>query len=122
MDNRSYNPQVMWAALMHDMAEYRTGDIPSPSKREFGISEQFDELESRILRSEGLPLPALSPEDARILKLADIAQGALFCLQEMKMGNSRMRVVFDRYMSYAKGMILLGDERELFDAIKEMSE
>jgi 5'-deoxynucleotidase YfbR-like HD superfamily hydrolase len=122
MSNRDYNPQVIWAALLHDMAEYRVGDVPSPSKREFGIAQQLDELESRILRGEGFPLPALSSGDQRILKLADIAQGALFCAQEMSMGNGRMRVVFDRYMSYAEGMILVDRERELFDAIKEIAQ
>lgn len=121
MSNRDYNPQVMWAALLHDMAEYRVGDVPSPSKREFGISKMLDEFEARILRSEGFPMPALSVEDGRILKLADIAQGALFCIQEIKMGNSLMGVVLERYLSYAEGMILIGVEKELFDTIKGMT-
>lgn len=121
MSNRDYNPQVMYAALLHDLAEHHTGDVPSPSKREFGIAEQFNVLEERLLRGAGLPMPALSAEDQRVLKLADIAQGALFCIQEMQMGNSRMQVVFDRYISYAEQMILVGCERDLFNNIKEMS-
>lgn len=120
MTDRNYNPQVIWAALLHDMAEYRVGDVPSPSKREFGLSNALDEFEARILRSEGFPLPALSVEDGRVLKLADIAQGALFCVQEIKMGNSKLRIVFDRYISYAESMILVGRERELFNILKGM--
>jgi len=120
MDNRAYNPQVIYAALLHDMAEHQTGDVPAPSKREFGIAEQFNELEDRILRSSGFPMPTLSSQDQRVLKLADIAQGALFCVQELEMGNSKMRVVLDRYLSYADQMMLVGIEKELFNTIKEM--
>jgi 5'-deoxynucleotidase YfbR-like HD superfamily hydrolase len=121
MSNRNYNPQVTYAALLHDMAEYRVGDVPSPSKLEFGISKMLDEFESRILRSEGFPMPALSVEDGRVLKLADLAQGALFCIQEIAMGNTKLSAVLDRYLSYAEGMLLVGVERELFETIKEMS-
>ena len=120
MVNRDYNPQIIWAALLHDMAEYRVGDVPSPSKREFGIAAQLDELEQRILRSEGFPMPALNPSEQRLLKLADIAQGALFCVQEMEMGNSKMRIVYDRYLSYAEAMVLVGVEKEMFESIKEL--
>lgn len=121
MSDRDYNPQVIWAALLHDMAEYRVGDVPSPSKREFGIAAQLDELEQRILRSEGFPMPALNAAEQRLLKLADLAQGALFCVQEVKMGNSKMRAVYDRYMSYAGEMMLVGVENELFQTIKDMA-
>ena len=120
MENLTYNPQVIYAALLHDMAEHQTGDVPAPSKREFGISDQFHELEDRILRSSGFPMPVLSPQEQRVLKLADIAQGALFCVQELQMGNSKMRVVFERYLSYADQMMLVGVEKELFNNIKGM--
>lgn len=120
MSNRTYNPQVIHAALLHDLAEHQVGDVPSPSKREFGIADQINELEDRLMRAAGLPVPKLFAEDERVLKLADLAQGALFCAQEMEMGNGKMRLVFDRYVSYAEQMILVGVEKELFQAIKEM--
>lgn len=111
--------QLLESALMHDLAEAVTGDIPSPAKREYGIGDQVSALEFRLLRDAGLPVYALNQTEERILKLADIAQGALFCLREISMGNSKMRIVLDRYMAYADSMVLVGRERELFDTIKE---
>ena len=114
-------PQAMYAALLHDMAEYKVGDVPSPSKREFGIAEKLDELEGRILDGAGFSMPVLSDVEKRVLKLADLAQGALFCVQEIEMGNGKMKIVLERYLSYADQMILVGKEKELFDSIKEMA-
>lgn len=111
--------QLLMAALFHDLAEHQTGDIPSPAKREFGIGGKVDELEQRLMNAAGIVTPQLSPEDTRTLKLADVAQGALFCSREISLGNKRMRRVFDRYISYAEELILVGREREIFNMIKE---
>ena len=109
---------LLKAALCHDLAEHQLGDIPSPAKREYGIGEQVNELEDKLLNSVGLSVQ-LTPDEARVLKLADIAQGALFCVREMELGNSGMKVVYERYRSYAEGFVLLGRERELFDIIHQ---
>lgn len=114
--------QVLMAALFHDLAEHQTGDIPSPAKRQFGIGDKVDELEQRLMRAAGIVMPELTPDDARTVKLADLAQGALFCVREISLGNSRMRAVLDRYLAYAQEMILVGRERELFNIIKEIAE
>ncbi len=114
--------QVLMAALFHDLAEHQTGDIPSPAKRQFGIGDKVDELEQRLMRAAGIVMPELTPDDARTVKLADLAQGALFCVREISLGNSRMRTVLDRYLAYAQEMILVGRERELFNIIKEIAE
>lgn len=111
--------ELLMAALLHDLAEQVTGDIPSPAKHQFGISEKVSEMEAKIMRLAGIDFPALTLNEARILKLADLAQGALFCARELSLGNSRMRSVFDRYCSYAHDMVLIGRERELFELIKQ---
>ncbi len=111
---------LLLAALFHDLAEHQTGDIPSPAKREYGIGDQVDKLERRLMLEAGIMFPELNPEDARTLKLADIAHGALFCLREMSLGNRRMRAVYDRYMSYAHQMVLVGSAKRLFNLIEEM--
>ena len=113
--------ELLLAALMHDLAEHQVGDIPSPAKREYGIGEQVSELEDRLMRAAGLVMPDLNTRDARTLKLADIAQGALFCAREISLGNQRMRAIFTRYMSYAENMMLVGRERELFNIIEEIA-
>lgn len=112
---------LLLAALFHDLAEHQTGDIPSPAKREYGIGDQVDKLERRLMLEAGVVFPELSPEDARTLKLADIAHGALFCLREMSLGNRRMRAVYDRYMSYAHQLVLSGNAKQLFNLIEELS-
>ena len=113
--------QLIKAALYHDLAEQYTGDTPSPVKRECGIGEQIDQLERRFMVEAGVIYPELTPEETRTLKLADIAHGALFCLREMSLGNRRMRAVYNRYISYAHQMVLLGTEKQLFNLIEEMS-
>jgi 5'-deoxynucleotidase YfbR-like HD superfamily hydrolase len=108
---------LLKAALYHDLSEAVTGDIPSPAKREYGIGEQVEELEKRLMSEAGLRFPYLSKQDSRVLKLADIAQGALFCAREVELGNRKMSLIYARYISYAEDMILVGRERELFDFI-----
>lgn len=118
------NPQasreLLYAALVHDLAEQHIGDIPSPTKRSLELSGALDKLESSLIFAHLGARPELTPEDQRTLKLADIAQGALKCVREIELGNARMRVVYDRYMAYANGMVLLGREAELFNTIKSM--
>ena len=111
---------LIFAALVHDLAEHQTGDLPSPSKRQFGITEQFSALEDRLLETSGWGLEGLTPEEARTLKLADVAQGAMYCAEEIISGNTRMKVVFDRYVSYAEELMLVGFEKTLFNDIKEL--
>jgi 5'-deoxynucleotidase YfbR-like HD superfamily hydrolase len=120
LDPNATRPLLL-AALFHDLAEHQTGDIPSPAKREYGIGDQVDKLERRLMLEAGIVFPELSPEDARTLKLADIAHGALFCLREMSLGNRRMRAVYDRYMSYAHQLVLSGNAKQLFNLIEELS-
>lgn len=119
--NPSASRELLVAALVHDLAEHQTGDIPSPAKRQFGIGDKVDELEQRLMRSAGITVPDLSPEESRTLKLADLAQGAIFCAREISLGNSRMRVVLDRYMAYAQEMMPSGRELELFYTVKELA-
>lgn len=111
--------EVLAAALVHDLSEHITGDIPSPAKREYGIGDQVNRLEESLLRSVGLSMPILSDGEIRTLKLADIFQGMLFCARELSLGNSRMREVFDNYVSYAEAMRPVEQELELFNIIKE---
>lgn len=113
--------RLLMAALTHDLAEQLTGDIPSPAKRDLNIGADLEDLERDVMRTAGFPQPVLGPSELRTLKLADLAQGALTCVRELQLGNSRMRIVLDRYISYAEKMNLQGVEAELFNTIKEMA-
>jgi 5'-deoxynucleotidase YfbR-like HD superfamily hydrolase len=120
LDPQASRPLLI-AALTHDLAEHVTGDIPSPAKREYGIGDQVNELEQRLLNSVGLGVPMLYHHEARILKLADILQGMLFCARELSLGNRRMRAVFNNYVSYAEAMKPVDRERVIFEIIKEQA-
>jgi len=113
-----HNPSasLLEGALIHDLAEFQLGDIPSPAKREYGIGDQVNALEARLLEAVGFEVD-LEPFEARILKLADIAQGAMFCVRERELGNKGIQIVYERYKSYAEAFVLSGLERELFDLI-----
>lgn len=108
------------AALLHDMAEQRTGDIPSPAKRELGIGGDLEAIEHRILEENGFAFPNLSDEDQLTLKLADVAHGALKCAREVNMGNSTMRIVYDRFMIYAGQLPKNVRATVLFNTIRSM--
>lgn len=108
--------QLLKAALFHDLAEHVTGDIPSPSKKKYGIGEQVSELEDTLLRDVGFEIK-LDAHDKRCLKFADIFQGALFCVRELQLGNEGLRIVYLRYKSYAEDMIPTGKEKEMLEII-----
>ena len=112
---------LLMAALFHDLSEHVTGDIPSPAKREYGITSQISDLENKLMFEAGIQFPDLNERDKRTLKLADIAHGALFCVQEMSMGNSQMRAILNTYLSYARQFVLATRESELFNIIEEMA-
>jgi 5'-deoxynucleotidase YfbR-like HD superfamily hydrolase len=111
---------LLKAALYHDLAEQVVGDIPSPAKRRFDLGKRLDELEHAVIREAGIEQPELNDEEVRVLKLADIAQGALFCAREVQLGNVRLVPVFARYLKYAIEMNLEGREAHLFTAISEI--
>ena len=115
----SCSRELLVAALAHDLAEHVLGDIPAPAKRQFGIGEQVNELEDKLLADAGFDLQ-LTDEEWRILKFGDIFQGMIKCGREISLGNSKLRDVFDRYCSYAEERMPTGRERELFNIIKEM--
>lgn len=111
---------LLKAALYHDLAEQVVGDIPSPAKRRFDLSERLEQLEFDVIEQAGIQQPMLTAEEARVLKLADIAQGALFCAREVQLGNVRLAPVFQRYMGYAIEKGLEGREAQVFTAISEI--
>lgn len=119
--NPNASRSLLMAALFHDLSEHVTGDIPSPAKREYGINSQVSDLENKLMFEAGIQFPDLTDPDKRILKLADIAHGALFCVQEMNMGNSQMASILNTYLSYARQFILTGAESELFNIIEDMT-
>ena len=62
---------LLLAALMHDLAEQATGDIPSPAKRELNIGANLEHLEHEIIGGSGLSFPHLTTAEKRTLTPED---------------------------------------------------
>ncbi|CAB4132210.1 HD domain containing protein [uncultured Caudovirales phage] len=109
---------LLLAALVHDISEHITGDIPSPAKKEYGIGEQVTHLEEHLMTQAGWEIEPLTLKEKRTLKMADIAQGAIFCAREVNRGNKALLSIYHKYIGYAEAYVLQGREVELFNIIK----
>lgn len=118
---------LLMAALVSDLPEWISGDMPAPGKRNFpevtindcgrnrsvSFRELWNELDQRRLEEVGLDWEhKLEPRQRKWLKLADAMEGCLFCIKERMMGNryieGRCYVNFRKYIDD----VLNGDEPE----------
>lgn len=79
--NNTASPELLRECLMHDTAEYFTGDVPFTVKRDnVAVKTQMDLMED-VARRESLLLGpiVLSDHDKAVLKLADTLDGLLWC-------------------------------------------
>ena len=111
---------LLMAAMFHDLSEHKTGDIPSPAKKEYKITEQVTSLENDLMVSAGIQFPTLTEQEERTLKLADIASGMIYCIQEAQMGNVKMLKILETYSGYAASKVLVDKEEDLFIHIEEL--
>lgn len=115
--------RLLAAAVLHDLVELDWGDLPSPVKRLLSRSARqrasFSELEADTYRVlPQLAPPALTAEERRLLKLADVFEGMLYCCTERAAGNrGPIRLVYRNYASYARPLIRTAEERVLFRQI-----
>ena len=112
---------IIYAALLHDLAEQVTGDIPSPQSRKLkedpSFKSKYEKIEDEILEKNSLPLPKLNETEKLTLKFADIMHGALTCIQEMRLGNNTQQIkhVYNTYIDYAYDLIGLCMNRSIPD-------
>lgn len=111
---------LIMAALFHDLGEQILGDIPSPTKRKIDPEGRLDTYEATIMQEHGVVMPELTAYEQRVLKLADIASGMLFCGREMSLGNQGAELWYQRYLSYANEMELTNREEQVFESIGRM--
>lgn len=78
---------LLISALGHDAGERKTGDMPSPTKRQLGLYDRLDEMERVSVLRAGFSLPALTSDEAYILKMSDLLDGCFHCLREAMLGN-----------------------------------
>lgn len=95
---------LIMAALAHDLAEHRTGDIPSPAKRRLGVGDMFHQYEMEEINFAGLGsyFEELTEGEELVLKLADMMDGMAHCIRERNLGNRNVIVIFWRFLQYTK--------------------
>lgn len=114
---------LLKAALIHDLFEGRSGDIPAPFKRQMGIDEKHLEAEWKYFHDnfrDQLPVLAAlrgDPQIAAIVRVADRLEGCIFLATEWMSGNRYAGRMYspgsparDMVMSLGRAWIQLRDE------------
>lgn len=80
---------VLVRALMHDVPEYYTGDVPAPFKWDNTEAKSaLNTGELRYIRANDIPHPELDIYELALLKLADMLDLVLSSLEEVNRGNA----------------------------------
>lgn len=108
MDKSRLTVSLLMAALNHDWAEQRLGDIPGNVKNQLPpyqidnetvpFQKVWGDLEAKELAPFGLDYEAgLNAKEIYILKISDLADGCLFCIRERAMGNKLITEVYNNF-------------------------
>lgn len=97
---RSPSNALLEAALIHDMAELVTGDIPAPTK--LSNPPSLEQEDSILHRMYGSTMPPLTSEEDTLLMLADKLEGYLYSADHP---DRAMANVYDRYRSYVERIL-----------------
>lgn len=84
---------VFAAALVHDLHEWWTGDVPAPCKwAHEGLEKELRTVEAQFDAAHGLDIVLLD-RDRALLKWCDQAELALYAFEQRMMGNMFMAEV-----------------------------
>jgi len=97
-------PSLLKAALLHDVGEYYTGDIPSNVKWAYeDFNNMLAEIERDYLFNNNIHFPELTFQEEFILKTADILDLCLKCKAEFRMGNEGAGEIHTRALAALEG-------------------
>ena len=94
---------LLRAALLHDLPEVVTGDVPAPAKWDnAALSAALDMAEQAFHEAHGTAdvMSALTLEEHDLLKFADMAELVLYTLAEAALGNRAALVVARRGIAH----------------------
>lgn len=117
--------EVILAALSHDLAEHLVGDVSSPTKRLYPeLKNAVDLAENALLNNAQLNFESLlTSEEKRILKLADMFDGMMFCIRERSMGSKVVIPIYENFYNYTVEILKEElTEYKLFSSIRYLWE
>jgi 5'-deoxynucleotidase YfbR-like HD superfamily hydrolase len=98
------------AALLHDVAEQFTGDIPATAKwANPGLAKEANKAEELFwgkINSLNGTFPALKATEQLKLKIADMMELLWYCIEEERLGNRNFKEVFVRGVKYMQDLML----------------
>lgn len=115
--------EVLLAALCHDLAEHKVGDMAAPVKRAYPeLKEKLQKMEDVLLQQHSLDFEAgLTDAERHAVKAADCMDGMLYCVRERRMGGD-VRGIYNNFVSYVEQIYdqLPEEGVEVFRAIKQL--
>lgn len=108
MTDRQITAKLLMAAMVHDMGEYVSGDIPSPVKHGAGLAfkDIINAIEDKAMHDiHGKEWEALSDWEYLLLKTADNLDGLFKCIDERSLSNKGVIFIGDKYAEYLEAQL-----------------
>ncbi len=98
--NPKCSKELLLAALTHDAAEYKTGDVPFPAKKEFPeLGHMLRAIEEEWEVENGVRFD-LGSEEKIQLKIADTLEGMWFCIHQVRLGHINAKRPFRKWRKF----------------------
>jgi len=95
---------MLLAAMQHDLAEFKTGDIPSPTKNALGGDRVRAMEENYLLSMDAHSLFEVEGDESEglrgILTFADAADGLIRAAAECRLRNTDFEEAYENYRLY----------------------
>lgn len=93
---------LILAALLHDVPECETGDIPATAKwANPDLEKELRRVERSFERLHGFNIE-LTREEEEVLKIADMIELVYFCVEQRRLGNTSIYPILDRGVRYLR--------------------
>lgn len=122
LTNGQVSQRLVTGALFHDMGEYATGDLPSPTKRALPTEtrELLEGMEAlAVAKIHYWYAEDMTENERFLLKIADNLDGLIKSMEEYHMGNNLMRDCCDNYANYLDDTIRGREHDQVFMIVTE---
>ncbi len=100
-----WNPAFISAIIDHDVAEYKTGDIPANLKwRNKALKTEYEKVKKKI-ESDLAISHRLTKKEQQALEFCDRLEHMIFCLEQRHLGNTYVDRPFKRLVAHVSGKL-----------------